>query len=549
MAFVAQINKGFHPNAQDDVYDSIFKEYERVVMTSLMTSFGLDFLIEDQHGGDVDTIHNVRQIGQDQRMTYKTPEAAQAYEARGSYNYREYHADGRFSSVKHEARTRWQEAGQDIRDEYTGGGIGFHGRTQQIPPERKAELDHIIETKAIHEDRGRILSGLNGVDLANAQENLAWTNKSLNASMGAWSKGVNDRYKRQYGCDAPLDMVDVRAYVAAHPDLDEATKQSLIEHYDQARENYDRRINQAYYCSPTFFQNAGKQALKLGVKMGLRQVLGLVFSEIWFSIKDQMHAARSMRKNLFYQIGLGIRLGFNRARERYKELWNRFVEGSVAGALSSLTTTLCNVFFSTAKHTVQIIRQSWASLLEAFKILLLNPDNLLFGDRLRAGAKVLATGASVVAGCLVSEVASKTPLGVLPLGIGSIVTTFCGTLVSGIMSCTLLYHLDRHPLLNKIAALLNEIPTMDRVVGYYRRQCELLEEYSARLMKIDLETLREEMATYRDITGRLSQTKDNGELTDCLYAIYHDLGLPLPWAGYASLEECLSDPNARLTFA
>ena len=107
MAFVAQINKGFHPNAQDDVYDSIFKEYERVVMTSLMTSFGLDFLIEDQHGGDVDTIHNVRQIGQDQRMTYKTPEAAQAYEARGSYNYREYHADGRFSSVKHEARTRW----------------------------------------------------------------------------------------------------------------------------------------------------------------------------------------------------------------------------------------------------------------------------------------------------------------------------------------------------------------------------------------------------------------------------------------------------------
>ena len=50
MAFVAQIDKGFRPNAQDDVYDSIFKEYERVVMTSLMTSFGLDFLIEDQQG-------------------------------------------------------------------------------------------------------------------------------------------------------------------------------------------------------------------------------------------------------------------------------------------------------------------------------------------------------------------------------------------------------------------------------------------------------------------------------------------------------------------
>ena len=59
-------------------YVSIFQQYEKVIIDSLITSFGLDFIIQDQHGGDVDTIHNVRQIGVDELMKYKNidhPEA------------------------------------------------------------------------------------------------------------------------------------------------------------------------------------------------------------------------------------------------------------------------------------------------------------------------------------------------------------------------------------------------------------------------------------------------------------------------------------------
>lgn len=41
-----------------NAYSSIFQQYEKVIIDSLITSFGLDFLIQDQHGGDVDTIYN-----------------------------------------------------------------------------------------------------------------------------------------------------------------------------------------------------------------------------------------------------------------------------------------------------------------------------------------------------------------------------------------------------------------------------------------------------------------------------------------------------------
>ncbi len=64
-------------------YVDLFKQYEKVIMESLITSFGLDFLIKDQYGGDVDTIYNVRQIGKDSQMNYKNKNNEINYESRG----------------------------------------------------------------------------------------------------------------------------------------------------------------------------------------------------------------------------------------------------------------------------------------------------------------------------------------------------------------------------------------------------------------------------------------------------------------------------------
>ena len=82
--FVSQIDLDETPI--EDSYESIFDQYEKVVVQALVTSFGLDFLIQDRHGGDVDTIYNVRQIGKDPNMTYKNQKNAEGYANRGEYN-------------------------------------------------------------------------------------------------------------------------------------------------------------------------------------------------------------------------------------------------------------------------------------------------------------------------------------------------------------------------------------------------------------------------------------------------------------------------------
>lgn len=61
-AFVSELKNSPRMGQGENMFDGIWAEYERIILHSLVTSFGLDFLVHDQHGGDVDTISNVRKI-------------------------------------------------------------------------------------------------------------------------------------------------------------------------------------------------------------------------------------------------------------------------------------------------------------------------------------------------------------------------------------------------------------------------------------------------------------------------------------------------------
>lgn len=281
--------------------------------------------------------------------------------------------------------------------------------------------------------------------------------------------------------------------------------------------------------------------------MGLRQALGLVFSEIWFSVRDEIKQGKENDKALFNNIATGIKKGLENAKLKYKELWHKFIEGTVGGILSSLTTTLCNIFFTTAKNVIRIIRQSWASLVEATKILLFNPDFLPIGERFRATTKIIATGASVVAGTMVGDLIIKTGIATIPV-VGDIVQTFCGTLVTGIMSCSLLYLLDRNSAVNKIVQVLNSIPTIDNIVVYYRMQAQLLEEYCAKLMDIDLAKFQKETESYSEAVFILEKASNQQELNFALRTVCEKLEINSPIGSYKNMNSFMTDPNSKLKF-
>lgn len=543
--FVAKISDVPTLYADESLRFSLFEEYKRVVMESLITSFGLDFLMGDRHGGDVDTILNVRKIGSDGKMEYKNKTHEKNYNERGEYNYKEYHTDTRFTSKKREARERFYETGRGAADAYQGGELK-HSTASYVPKEQRAELDHGVECHAIHNDRGRVLTGLKGADLANSYDNLAWTNKSLNASMGSWAKHKNEKWRREHGCDAPIDEVDMRAYLREHPDIDAETRERMLAQYEKSRAAYEKEVARSYYTSKIFFKDTAKAAGKLGAKMGMKAVAGLIFAEVWFAVEEEFNALVSFGKEIFYAVGRGVKKGFKRACESYKVLIDKFFSSAAAGVLSSLFTTITNIFFTTAKSVVRIIRHTWASLVEAVKVLLFNPDCLPMGERIRSTAKIIATGASVVAGVAVSEAIVKTGVGMLPF-IGDIVSTFCGTMVTGIMTCSLLYLLDHNSAIDKLVCAINKIPSIENYIAYAKMQARVLDEYAARLMEMDLDKFRKETGHFVGAVAML-ETVDDAELNVQLLKVYDALAVDLPWRGYDTFDEFMEDKNSRLTF-
>ncbi len=524
-SYAANVGKNYTPDPNENIFDSIFREYEHVIFESIISSFGLDFIVKDRHGGDVDTINNVRKIGSDPDMIYKNKDNENAYNNRGDYNSYDYH-DGNKQYRQKKADTRKNAENGVITDEYTGKDIAF---SKAAPGDSKASLDHVKAAKVIHDDRGRVLAELSGTDLANSPENLKFTNLSLNES---------------------INTTEIPEYIEKHPDLPEETKKNMMDAYNTAKSSYENKLARAYYTSPKFIKDSATAAGKLGVQMGLRQVLGFFFANVWCAIRDEFEKAE-LEWNLNLDLGDFFKAIANGAKRGFEETMSveslrKFIDGGIAGVLSSITTTICNIFFTTAKNVVKIIRQSYASIVQAAKVLLINPDGYLFGDRMLAVTKIIATGASIVVGSMVSIALEGTALGQIPV-IGDIVQTFIGSLVTGIMSCTLLLFLDRSKTVQNLVGFLNSLDNgVDKELAYIKQQTEFFENYAAKLMDIDIDKFQTEVSVYSDFTNELLKCDNDESLNRILRSMTEKLGIKIPWTG--DFDEFMGNRNNTLVF-
>lgn len=527
--FSNAIKPDFYCSQTESVFGSLFKEYERVIFRGLVTSFGLDLFIRDQYGGDVDTIHNVRQIGEGSPMNYKNAKNAAAYDNRGKYSHKDVEKKGtNFQKKKHEARKQYGEDNNNtVQDAYEDKPLGFLGKSKGHPTDRSAELDHVISAKSIHDDRGRVLSGLSTAELADAEDNLQWTNEHLNKSMGA---------------------DEIPDYIAAHPELPEDVKKRMMDAYNRAKASYEDKINRAYYfdfSNPNcrqFYKDAFAAAGKRGIQMGLRQALGFLLTELWFSVKAQIEICDGTFTGVLSAIKTGVSNWFENAQSNYKEIFAKFGEGVISGFISSLATTLINTFLTTSQNAVRIIRQAWASIVESINVLLFNSREKYLCDRMTAAAKVLASGASVIIGTSVQEAVELQLNEVaLPSEIKSIASAFCGTLATGFLTVSLLFYIDNDPFRKFLDCIYGA--TTDEL----RRQGTLFKEYCSKLQQMDMNEFQ--YATYYAYSLSLNlQSAGNAEdVNGLLKKARSDLGLESLW-GEGSLDEKMKEPSWVLKF-
>ncbi|NMF07675.1 hypothetical protein ACUH7Y_25845 [Clostridium beijerinckii] len=165
---ISEFNKEINNNFQEyneqepNVFRDIISEYEKVVVKSIITSFGLDFLLfNDRRGGDVDTIHTAR----DGNVTdYANKKNQSDYDNHGEYDKKmsgKYHSSELYKTKN--AKVSEAKKNGNLDDAYTG---------KRVKRNADMDLDHEISAKEIHDDPGRILAELDGIELANADSNL-----------------------------------------------------------------------------------------------------------------------------------------------------------------------------------------------------------------------------------------------------------------------------------------------------------------------------------------------------------------------------------------
>ncbi|WJJ93615.1 hypothetical protein [Neopusillimonas aromaticivorans] len=489
------------------------EELERTVVHSLATSFGLDFLLfKDKVGGEVDTIHNVRQ------GVWATDKERQNYENRETYDSDKYH----HKDVKKEDSTYKTTGANDKLTQQTGT-LQDPYRNRSMAVNDPRNTDHVISASEVHDDAGRVLAEINGIELANQSSNLQSTHETLNKSKGKDSIDVFlARLPEQIAKDETQLLKD-RDHLATMPrttpeqqhkgrqledkvrkteekiktlksvDPDEMRKRDK-----EARKPYNQQINQKYYTSSKFWKQTTSASAVAGLKMGTRQMLGLIMAEAWFELREQLPKTLEKLKTNFNldafiaSVQQALNGIWQRIKLRFKDFLNSFKDGVFAGILSSATTTLFNVFATTQKMAIKIIRELWGSLVKAVKLLIFNPQQQPFVDLCKAVTALLSVGAATVVGTMIYT--QLLPLCNFPFG--SELASFASALATGLITLGLNYFLLYSSLAEKLWAFVDSIMPHAASVRKFQAINAELDRYLTELGRIEFNLDADELAEF-----------------------------------------------------
>lgn len=430
-------------------------ELEKTVINALSTTFGLDLLLfKDQQGGHVDTIFNARQ------GIYATEEARQAYENRPAYDSTAYHSHANYIATG-QADKQQQQAGQ-LHDPY---------RNKTMTTGESRNLDHVISAYEIANDPGRILAGLDGVELANQSSNLQSTSETVNKSKKQKSttdylaqlpslisqhKDTKARYEEMLSTmprSTPQQQHQARVLedkIAATEnkikELESIDPVSMKQRDTEARGTYENALA-GYYSSTKFLHATANQAMNAGVKMGARQAIGMILAEIWFELRSEIPRIITEMKNDFSFANFAKQIGslfegiWKRVTAKYDEIVSTFRSGAAAGMFSSIHTTLANIFATTSKRFSKILRELWMPIVNGIKLMIFNPDKLEFTDLCKALVSVMTAGVAAVLGSMLH--AYLLPLCTFPFG--GEVASFVSALVTGIVTVGMTYFMIYSP--------------------------------------------------------------------------------------------------------
>ncbi|HEF0123878.1 TPA: hypothetical protein R8G81_002997 [Citrobacter youngae] len=360
------------------------------VLHSVAAPFGVGKVLAgwDKNGGNVTTINNAgqgiyaREEDEYNRDSYDKTKNSQGQKFAGSGK----------SSVGSQFTRSQLDTDNRLTDAYTGETV----KADTTSP------DHITPLSGFHKQGGFMLSDTEKADFATDTRNLASTQRNINTSLKDHDK-LEWMEQKQNGRDVTNKE---------HFGIDE---QRVKDKYQQgqlaAKEHAPGTKVKLNYYTQHSLRTGGLE----GAKMGAQQAIGLVvvefFSCTFAEIRDVCRTGRQT-ESLWQEITLRLKRIASRLAAKWKDIIAGFGSGFLSGFLSNLVTVAVNMFITTGKRAVRMIREGIFSLLKSLKMLFFPPKGLTLQQTAHESMKLLCSGGIVVAGVLLEEAVEKLIAGI-----------------------------------------------------------------------------------------------------------------------------------------
>ena len=459
--------QGLQSQLPKEQMNALFEQCQKNAIDAVVGHFGLAAVVlNSKDGGNVSTTHNVR------KGIYASEAEKQRYENRGEYDSKHYHADKNYIAINKE-QGELKQQGQSI-DYMTGKKIRLNNST---------DLDHIVSAKTIHDDRARVLAEVDGVKLANTRDNLTLTDSTLNRSKKAMTADEFIAHKKR--SLAELDKISKTRDLSDKEKMRKERLESiddnkLREDYAKSKENIDKKVDRAYYTSAKPYKEALITGAQDAGKMATHFAIGEILKEFIIGMSDEL-------KTLFKEFG-NESLGdiFKRFAKRLKQIWANLrakwkdiiagsFEAGIVAFFGNLVVFVINIFFTTLKRIVRIIRAGFTSLYQAVKKLF--DKNTPENERLFEASKIFVAGLISAVTMLSGEYITKwlyaipglnvilnIPIPFLNETIGDALGLCISAALGAVLSTIAIYYMDKWANDKKIAGLQIQMVAQSGVV-------------------------------------------------------------------------------------
>jgi hypothetical protein len=466
--FLEQFKNDFN----QERFDKLIIDCRKEVINSIVTLFGLGKIVSayDKVGGNITSTHNFK------KGIVSTLEDQSRYEEwqrilnpnENDYDYR-VDSNGKIKKITpiqqdrethhDKLKDKWKKnqykkmtEGEIVTDGYSGKKLGTK-TNNQIKKDNSIDGEHITSVSEIENDLKNHLfaRGKNKEERLADRANLSGHEDNLTLIDGGMNSSKSHSDLMEWA-NSPISKK--HAEKTANPNITNA------EYYELD----NQRIQEAYSKSKNHIKSTqlrnqvlkqGKEITSTGAieasKMGMQQAIGLVMTEFFTALFDEI---LDIYKNGFsngfeddrFFIVLKERLKniAQKIQSKWKEVAIAFKDGFLSGFISNLVTTAINMFVTTGKRVVRIIREGIYSLLRAVKLLTFPPENMNYAEAMHEAKKIIASGLIISLGVIAEEYIDTLIKGSVILEpLSDILTTIFVGAITGLAVTMTVYYIDK----------------------------------------------------------------------------------------------------------